>query len=388
MSESGRNHTTEAGSGTPDAVADPPPVDPFNDDAPPELDDVRAGENLDWVVIEAYLRRNLPSDLELDGDLRVQQFPNGSANLTYLIAFGPTELVLRRPPFGTLAPGAHDMKREYKVLSALWQIFDKAPRAYLFCDDHEVIGADFFVMERRRGEVVRGVVPPSMRHHANVGHRLGLALVDAMAEFHLLDPDVVGLGDLGRPDGFVERQVRGWKRRWDLVADPAYDKAMTDIHATLERSLPGAQRVSFVHNDLKLDNCMFDPADPDRVTAFFDWDMTTLGDPLIDLGTLLNYWPDPSDPAGSGRFSNEGLAAMGLPGRVEVAARYGERTGLDVSNAPWYEAFAQWKTATVVQQLHHRWLVGDSTDERMATIADRLPMLVANASSLLATIKS
>ncbi len=360
------------------------PVDPFADEVPPETEPVRAGEELNWEAIEAHLRAELPSDLETEGPFKVDQFPNGAANLTYLVSFGSTELVLRRPPFGTLAPGAHDMKREYKVLSQLWRQFDRAPRAYLFSDDHNIAGADFFVMERRRGEVVRGVVPAAMRSHDRVGHRMGLALVDAMAEFHLLNPEQLGLGDLGRPDGFMARQVSGWKKRWDLVADPQYDKAMTDIHQQLEATLPDAQRVSFVHNDLKLDNCMFDPSDPDRVVAFFDWDMTTLGDPFADLGTLLNYWPDPSDPEEARRASHDGMERMGLPSRAEISAHYGERTGLDVSSAPWYEAFGQWKTGVVVQQLHHRWVVGDSTDERMETIAEKLPTLIDSAADLLA----
>ncbi len=236
------------------------------------------------------------------------------------------------------------------------------------------------------GDVIRGVIPPAMRQHADVGRRIGCALVDAMAEFHLLDPGAAGLADLGKPDGFVARQVAGWKKRWDLVADANYDVEMAGLHQRLERSLPQSQRVSFVHNDLKLDNCMFDPSNPDRVTAFFDWDMTTLGDPLIDLGTLLNYWPDPSDPPELQRGSHDGMARMGLPARSEIIRRYGEQTGLDVSAANWYDAFAQWKTATVVQQLHHRWVVGDSTDERMATIAERLPLLLANADGLLGEI--
>ena len=361
-----------------------PPVDPFADPTPPETADVRPGEALGWERIEAHLRSGLPAEITSSGAFSVNQFPNGAANLTYLIAFGSTELVLRRPPFGTLAPGAHDMKREFKVLSNLWPHFDRAPRAYLFCDDHEVAGADFFVMERRVGEVIRGIVPESMRHHEQVGHRMGLALVDAMAEFHLLDPEACGLADLGRPDGFMARQVAGWRKRWDLVADPAHDQAMIDIHQRLDATTPSAQRVSFVHNDLKLDNCMFDPADPDRVIAFFDWDMTTLGDPLADLGTLLNYWPDPSDPEEVRRASHDGMTRMGLPSRGALSARYGEQTGLDVSMIGWYEAFAQWKTGVVVQQLHHRWVVGDSTDERMETIADSLPLLIGTAQDLLA----
>lgn len=372
---------TEKGTGRP-ITPSPVSVDPFRDDAPPEVDAVRSGEDLDWHRIETYLRANLPADLGIDGKFEVLQFPNGAANLTYLIRFGQRELVLRRPPFGTLAPGAHDMKREYKVLSRLWRHFDRAPRAFLLCDDSAVAGADFFVMERRRGEVIRGVIPASMRGHADVGRRAGIALVEAMADFHLLDPAKCDLADLGRPDGFVERQVRGWKKRWDLVADPGHDEMMCRVHARLERALPSPQRVSFVHNDLKLDNCMFDPNDPDRVTAFFDWDMTTLGDPLIDVGTLLNYWPDPADGE-QGRYGHPGMEKMGLSSRDEVKRIYGERTGLDVSQVGWYEAFALWKTATVIEQLHHRWKVGDSTDPRMETVAARVPVLAESAARLL-----
>lgn len=363
---------------------DQPPVDPFADTALPEVATVREGEDLDWRRIESYLREHLPPDAgSVQGDFAVMQFPNGSANLTYLIRFGGTELVLRRPPFGTLAPGAHDMKREYRVLSRLWQAFDAAPRAFLFCADASVAGADFFVMERRRGEVIRGIVPEAMRQHSNVGQRVSMALIDRIAEFHTLDPQAVGLEQLGRPDGFVARQLRGWKQRWDLVADERYDDDMAALHTSLHTAMPAPQRVSLVHNDLKLDNCMFDPADPDRVTAFFDWDMTTLGDPLIDVGTLLNYWPDASDDIGQRRFSHEGMERMGLAPRGDLIERYSTSSGLDLSVIGWYEAFALWKTATVIQQLHHRWKVGDSSDPRMATVADGIAKLIDNAASLL-----
>ncbi len=362
-----------------------PPVDPFRDAPPPEVQAVRTGEALDWPAIEDYLRKHLPSDLELSGEFEVLQFPNGSANLTYMLRFGATELVFRRPPFGTLAPGAHDMKREYRVLSRLWQSFDRAPRAYLFCDDPDIAGADFFVMERRHGEVIRGVIPESMRQHKDVGRRMGFALVDAIADFHLVDTQAHGLSDLGKPVGFVDRQLAGWKKRWDLVADPQHDAQMQALHQRLLAQQPQSQRVSLVHNDLKLDNCMFDPANPDRVIAFFDWDMTTLGDPLIDLGTLLNYWPDPKDTQEQQR-GHDGMQRMGLPTRVEVIERYGERTGLDVSHANWFEAFGLWKTATVLQQLHHRWKVGESTDERMGTKNEGIPRLLASTDEALRSI--
>lgn len=359
---------------------------------PPELAPVRTGEELDWPALERYLRDAFAGSeptVEVDAaPMEVLQFPNGSANLTYLLRFGEREFVLRRPPFGRVAPGAHDMRREFRVLSRLWQVFDRAPRAFVFCDDHAVVGADFVVMERRVGEVVRGAVPATMAAHPDVGRRMGLALVDAMADLHLLDPGSCGLADLGRPDGFVERQVDGWATRWGLVrpddhADPEAIDLMDRIPERLATAIPSASRISFVHNDLKLDNCQFDPADPDRVVSIFDWDMTTLGEPLVDLGTLLNYWPDPSDPPDAQRVSHEGMLDMGLPTRAEVVERYQERTGLDTSRVGWFEAFAQWKTAVVIQQLHERWRRGESTDPRMEIIADRLPTLARGAAVLL-----
>ena len=267
-----------------------------------------------------------------DAPLELLQFPNGSANLTYLLRVGSQELVLRRPPMGQLAPGAHDMRREYKVLSRLWRHFDRAPRAYVFCDVPAVLGVDFFVMERRRGDVVRTAIPPPMQRHREVGRRIGLALVDAMADLHRLDPAACDLGDLGRPAGFVERQIEGWSKRWHLARFDDSPAAVEALHARLARHVPGLSRASIVHNDLKLDNCQFDPADPDRVVSIFDWDMTTLGDPLVDLGTLLNYWPDPGDPEDAQRTSHPGLAGMGLPTRAEVVAHYARRAGADVAS--------------------------------------------------------
>ncbi len=353
-------------------------------DIAPELAPVRPGEHLDWPRLEAWLRPRLAEALpHASGPLTVLQFPNGSANLTYLLRFGPHELVLRRPPMGELAPGAHDMKREFKVLSRLWRRFDRAPRAYAFCDDHAVLGADFFVMERRRGEVVRTAIPEAMRHHADAGRRMGLALVDAMADLHALDPAACDLADLGRPEGFVDRQLSGWAKRWELSKFDDSPAEMEAIHARLARGVPRPSRVSIVHNDLKLDNCQFDPASPDRVTAIFDWDMTTLGDPLIDLGTLLNYWPDPADPPHAQRFNNAAVAGLGLPRRAALIARYAERTGADLASVRWWEAFALWKTVVVVQQLHRRWVRGESKDPRMATVADRIPSLIAAALTVL-----
>ena len=353
--------------------------------ADPGIAPVRDADQLDWPRIDAYVRRHLPSNVEAPLS-EVQQFTNGAANLTYLLRFGKRALVLRRPPSGTIAPGAHDMKREWSVLSRLWHHFDRAPRAFLFCDDHAVAGADFFVMEHRPGVVIRGEIPAPIAAHPDVARRASFALIDAMAELHLLDPEAAEVGDIGRPNGFVARQVSGWRKRWELAQAPATDDArgtMAVVGARLERSVPDPQRASIVHNDLKLDNCAFDPADPDRVSSIFDWDMTTLGDPLIDLGTLLNYWPDPADAPDARRGSHDGMRSMGLPARAEITARYVARTGLDPTPVRWYEAFAQWKTAVVVQQLHNRWREGASADARHEHIADSVPALATTAMRLL-----
>jgi aminoglycoside phosphotransferase (APT) family kinase protein len=331
--------------------------------APAEVAPVRPGEELDWPTLEAYLREHIP---ELSGEMQVLQFPNGSANLTYFVQIGDHRLVVRRPPFGVIAPGAHDMRREHRTLSRLWRAFDKAPRAFLFCDDHAVIGSDFLVIEYRAGEVIWGVIPPSMREHADVGRRVGLAVVDALAELHLVDPAAVDLADLGRPDGFVERQVAGWAKRWELAAPEDAEPLMGAVGQRLAANIPTSAHVAILHNDYKLDNCQFGPADPDRVHSIFDWDMATLGDPFIDLGITLNYWPDPSDTEDSAPIINPGMETLGLPTRGEVVERYAGRTGFDVGDVHWYEAFACWKTAVVLQQLHTRYVRGESTDERMA----------------------
>ena len=341
-------------------MPDPEPVDPFADEALPETAPVRPGEHLDWPRIERYLREHLPREsVDLDGAFEVMQFPNGSANLTYLIRFGGTELVLRRPPFGTLAPGAHDMKREYRVLSRLWRLFDAAPRAYLFSDDHAVGGADFFVMERRRGEVVRGVIPASMRHHKDVGYRIGMALVERIAEFHTVDPkrrisaNWAGLTASSAVSCAAGNSVGTWWR------DERYDADMTTCTASLSPDYPirSASRSSTTTSS-STTACSI-RAIPTASRLFSIGDMTTLGDPLIDVGTLLNYWPDPGDREDEKRFNHNGMDRMGLAPRAQIVARYAQRSGLDLTPIGWYEAFALWKTATVIQQLHYRWKVGD-----------------------------
>jgi aminoglycoside phosphotransferase (APT) family kinase protein len=341
---------------------------------------VLEGCELPWDRIETYITERVD---DVCGPMSPYQFTAGAANLTYLLRFQNMELVLRRPPFGRLPPGAHDMRRENQVLSELWRSFSPAPRALLFCDDHSVAGADFLVVERRTGEVIRDHIPDSMQHHSDIVRRISYAVVDSMAELHLLDADKVGVGDLGRPDGFIERQVSGWSKRWVMaVTDDAPITTMSAVQTELARTVPKPMRTSILHNDLRVDNCQFKPEDPDRVAAMFDWDMATLGDPLVDLGTLLNYWPDPDDPP-ERRRGVTGFAGLEPPTRADITERYAERARTDVRSIVWYEAFALWKTAVVYQQLYHRFTSGNSQNKRAVWMATRIPTLAEEALELL-----
>ncbi|MQA13033.1 MAG: phosphotransferase [Pseudonocardiaceae bacterium] len=345
-----------------------------------ELAAVRPDEELDWAALEAHLRAELP---ELAGEFSVLQFPNGAANLTYQVRFGQQHLVVRRPPFGSLAPGAHDMHREYRALSKLWRAYDRAPRALHYCADPDVIGAEFLVVEYRPGVVVWDAIPPGMADTPDAGRRIGLAVVDALVDLHRVDVAAAGLSDLGKPEGFLQRQVAGWRRRWEAVTEPGRNAEMDRLAELLTDTMPESGAPTVLHNDFKIDNCQFAPDDPDRVISVFDWDMATLGDPLVDLGTLLNYWPDPSDDDATGAMAVRGLDQLGLPTRAEVIERYAAGTGRDVAAAGWYEAFGCWKTAVVVQQLYARYLRGETTDERMATRGEQIDGLAWRALVLL-----
>ncbi|GAA3984177.1 phosphotransferase family protein [Thermobifida alba] len=343
-----------------------------------EVAPVRPGEELDWPRLEAYLRASLP---ELEGEFSVLQFPNGSANLTYQVRFGERRLVVRRPPFGVIATAAHDMHREYRVLSRLYRHFPRAPRALLYCGDEGVIGAHFLVMEYRPGVVVWDSIPESMAGEPDAGRRIGLAVVDALADLHRLRPEECGLADLGRPQGYLERQLRGWRGRWEAVA-PGSDTPVHRAGEALAARVPVSGAATILHNDYKVDNCQFAHGDPDRVVSVFDWDMATLGDPLVDVGTLLNYWPG-SD--GTAALAVPGLERLGLPDREEVVARYSQRVGvpLELADLAWYEAFGCWKTAIIMQQLYVRYLRGETTDARMAERGGQVEALAERALELL-----
>jgi aminoglycoside phosphotransferase (APT) family kinase protein len=348
-------------------------------DAPTEI---RADERFDEAAVERFLLEARP---ELRGPIRVEQFRGGHANLTYALHFGTTELVLRRPPLGPVAPKAHDMAREFRALRALAPLYPLAPRPLVLCEDTALIGAVFFVMERRRGIVVRNQWPAELGDDPALRRRIGESLVDALADLHCVDVTRPEIAALGKAEGFAERQVKGWTERWQR-AKTRDIPAMDELGAFLLERIPKPSRAAVVHNDWKLDNAMLDPGDPGKLVAVFDWDMTTLGEPLVDLGTFLGYWAEADDPVPRGTGSTV-TALPGFPGRADLAARYASRTGIDIAPLPFYETFGLFKTAVVLEQIYVRFVRGQTQDERFELLGSYVPMLADAARRLAAQLE-
>lgn len=340
---------------------------------------IRDEERFDEVRVASYLRSALP-DAFADGDIAFDQFPGGAANLTYR-ATSPAgfEAVLRRAPLGDVAKGGHDMSREYSVLSRLWRRYPLAPRAFAFCEDATVMGKPFFVMERRHGHVVRNRWPDSMAGDPVLRRTVAESLVDALADLHAVDPGAVDLSWVGRPDGFVSRQIDGWTRRWHAAATrPVPD--METVSEALGARIPEPQRACVLHNDYKLDNAMI--GDAGNLVAVFDWDMATLGDPLVDVGTLLAYWAQPDDPTYL-VFGANAVAIGEVMPKDEVRQWYADRSGFDLSNVQFYEALALFRIAVIIEQIYARYVAGQTSDGRFAAFEPIAPLLAAEAVRLI-----
>ena len=321
---------------------------------------MRPGEQIDLSPLRSFLRHKLPAAGEL---FEIRQFPGGHSNLTYLLHCEGGEYVLRRPPFGPVAPKAHDMAREFRVLQAVGPHFPYAPRVHLLCEDNSVLGTVFYLMERRRGVILRREAAPEFSALTDYSQRASEAFIECLAELHSIDIRRGGLDSLGRPEGFLERQVRGWTERWELSKTTDLPQ-MQRLSGWLTRNRPVSQPPTLVHNDFKLDNVMLDPHDPGRVVAVLDWEMTTVGDPLVDLGIVLCYWPEAEDP----RVRREAISPLttqrGWFRRKQLLERYHARTGLDLSAIRYYEVFGVFKLAVVLQQIYYRYFVGQTGDER------------------------
>jgi aminoglycoside phosphotransferase (APT) family kinase protein len=324
------------------------------EDAPKEI---RQGEELDTPRLSAYFDKTFGP-----GVLEIAQFPGGHSNLTYLVRHGDREYVLRRPPFGTKVKSAHDMGREFTVLTKLSAVYDRAPKPFAYEPTGEVLGAPFYLMERRRGLILRKEVPAALADDLPRVRRICEHLVDALVDLHAVDYTAAGLGDFGKPAGYIERQVTGWTKRYqDSQTDDI--PAVTEAAGWLAAHLPAEGAPALIHNDFKFDNVIFN-AGLDRITGVLDWEMATLGDPLMDLGTSLSYWAEASDPQTFYHLPFGPTSKPGMMTRKEFAQRYFERSGRHADNLVFYYAFGLIKTAVVLQQIYYRWKKGVTSDPR------------------------
>ncbi len=297
----------------------------------------------------------------------MEQFKSGYSNLTYLLHAGDQELVLRRPPVGSQVATAHDMTREWRVLSGLHPVWDKVPEPLVLCEDRHVLGAPFYLMERVRGVILRSTMPRNLELTPETSRRLSEIFVDTLVELHNVDLEEAGLDDMGRPEGYVERQVVGWTKRWkgsktDEVPD--IDRAAR----WLAENLPQEAGAALIHNDYKFDNLVLDPQDLTRVKAVLDWEMATVGDPLMDLGTSLGYWVEADDPEPLRQFRFGPTHLPGMLRRREIAERYAEESGRELPDLTFYYVFGLFKIAVIAQQIYYRYVQGLTTDERFAML--------------------
>ena len=335
--------------------------------------EIRKGEELDLTKLTEYLGVHLDG---FSGNLEVSQFPSGFSNLTYLIKTDEKEYVLRRPPFGANIKGGHDMQREFRVLSALKPVYSKVPNPVLFCDDHLVMGADFYLMERVKGVILRSQPPKDIELKPALMRSISEACIDNLAELHAMDLNAAGLADFGKPDGYTQRQVEGWIGR--------YYKAETDklphmdvVAEWMQQHIPEQKYISFIHNDYKYDNLVLNPEKLDEIIAVLDWEMSTVGNPLMDLGTSLAYWAQADDSDALKPFS-----LTWLPGnytRNELVERYAEKTGFDLNDQVFYYVFGAFKIGAIIQQIYARYKKGLTQDPRFANLIYAVKASGANA---------
>ena len=341
-----------------------------------EAGEVRDEDSLDLPRLFAYLRGRLPG---LAGDVELRQFPAGASNLTYLLQAGGRELVLRMPPSGTKAETAHDMAREFRLLKRLRPLFPYCPTPVLVCEDVDVLGAPFFVMERLRGVILRRDPPPGFDYSPAAARMLCENLLRTLAELHRLDWLSAGLGDLGRPQGYVERQVLGWSERYRRARTPDVPDGEALMAWVDARRPADAARTAVIHNDYRFDNVVLDPTHPTAIVGVLDWEMATLGDPLMDLGCALAYWVEADDPPALQRLRVQPTHLAGMLTRREVVETYAKLTGTAARDFSFYETFGLFRLAVIAQQIYYRFAHGETSSPRARALGAFVPVLLAEA---------
>lgn len=325
---------------------------------------IRPGEELDVGKLEPFLRTRFPDE----GDhFSVTQFPSGHSNLTYCVQLGSRQMVLRRPPFGSKVKSAHDMGREFHVLSKLHDAYPPAPKVLLYCDDASTLGAPFYLMEPINGIILRRDPPGGLVFTPDTARGLCESFIDNLALLHSIDYAGIGLADLGKPQGYLERQVRGWIERYH--GSKTHDLPEVEkISQWMQQSLPSSSYATLIHNDYKFDNVILDSGDLTKIIGVLDWEMCTLGDPLSDLGTTLAYWVEAGDSEDMQKLRWGPTNYPGSMTRDELVQRYAGASGRDVSNMAFYVVFARFKVAVIVQQIYYRYHIGLTKDSRFAAM--------------------
>lgn len=329
--------------------------------AAPTIDqarDVRTEDSFDVACVDAWLKQHVDG---LEGAPQVKQFPGGASNLTYQLSYPNRDLILRRPPFGHLPKSGHDMRREYTVQSKLAPVFPYVPKMVAFCDDRAVMDVDFYVMDRIKGIILRSNLPKGMQLDRAAARALSTSFVERLVDLHAVDPAAAGLGDLGRGQGYVERQISGWTKRYAAARTwntPSFKKVVK----WLEANEPADAGSCIIHNDWRLDNVVLDPADPQKIIGVLDWEMATIGDPLMELGSMMSYWVEAGDDRLGQMFRRQPTHLPGMLTRREVVSLYCDRSGLSVDDFRFYEVYGLFRLAGIIQQIYKRYHDKETTN--------------------------
>jgi len=333
---------------------------------------VRKGEELDLAAVDAFLKA---ADQGLEGTPEISQFSGGASNLTYLLRYPGRDLILRRPPFGARAKSAHDMAREAAVQRALAPVYPYVPTVVAVCEDPAVLGCDFYVMERIAGIIPRRDLPAGMTLSPEDTRRLCLTVIDRLIELHQVDPVAAGLSGLGKGEGYVRRQVEGWRDRFRRAHTPDVSDFET-VTAWLAEHMPANEvAIRVIHNDFRFDNVVLDAADPLSVIGVLDWEMATLGDPLMDLGGALAYWVEADDEPEFLALRRQPTHLPGMLTRREVIAYYGEKTGFRVDDFSFYLVFGLFRLAVIAQQIYQRYSQGNARNPQFASFGQVVNIL-------------
>jgi len=338
--------------------------------------DVREGEEIDPKRVENFLKENIP---DLTGEIAIRQFPGGFSNLTYQVTVGKKEMVLRRPPVGAKIKSAHDMAREYKILKALYPVFPYCPKPLAFTEDPFTMGCPFYVMEKINGIILRKELPEGLSFSPSQARNLCNNLINLQTDLHAIDINATELTFLGKPEGYIKRQVEGWSGRYRNARTPDAPDFEKVISWLNEKIQPDTDMPTLVHNDYKFDNVVLDPANPVNIIGVLDWEMATCGDPLMDLGNSLAYWIDQTDPPECQLMRTMPTNMEGALTRRELIDLYCEKTGRNIEKFDFYLCFGTFRLAVIAQQIYNRYFNGITRDKRFAMLINAVQILERSA---------